>query len=80
MAPCHSRLPIALSLAAPHLAREHHAPARKTNPNAQKDIEGLIRLFEMQAFIDNFPNQASIGQRQRVALARALIQSTLRLT
>lgn len=59
----------------PHLTLRENImlPARKTNPNAQKDIEGLIRLFEMQAFIDNFPNQASIGQRQRVALARALI-------
>ena len=27
----------------------------------------------MQEFIDNYPNEASLGQRQRVALARALM-------
>ncbi|MFA7276939.1 MAG: ATP-binding cassette domain-containing protein [Pseudobdellovibrionaceae bacterium] len=59
----------------PHLTLRENImlPARNANPNAQKDIEGLIQLFEMQNFIDNFPNQSSIGQRQRVALARALI-------
>lgn len=59
----------------PHLTLRENImlPARNCNPKAEKDIEGLIHLFEMQNFIDNFPNQASIGQRQRAALARALI-------
>jgi len=59
----------------PHLTLRENImlPARNCNPQAEKDIEGLIHLFEMQNFIDNFPNQASIGQRQRAALARALI-------
>ena len=59
----------------PHLTLRENImlPARNHNPSAEKDIEGLIALFEMQQFIDNFPNEASIGQRQRVALARALI-------
>ena len=48
-------------------------PAQNCNENAEKDIHGLIELFEMRHFIDNYPNQASIGQRQRVAVARALI-------
>lgn len=39
----------------------------------EKDMEGLIKVFEMEHFINHYPNQASIGQRQRVALARALI-------
>ncbi|MCB1556255.1 MAG: amino acid ABC transporter ATP-binding protein [Alphaproteobacteria bacterium] len=60
----------------PHLTLRENImlPARNHNPgNAEKDLEGLIRLFEMDHFIDQYPNQASIGQRQRVALARALI-------
>lgn len=59
----------------PHLTLRENImlPARSRNPNAAKDIEGLIHLFEMGHFIDNYPNEASIGQRQRVALARALI-------
>lgn len=59
----------------PHLTLRENImlPARNVNPQAEKDLEGLIHVFEMGAFIDNFPNEASIGQRQRVALARALI-------
>ncbi len=59
----------------PHLTLRENImlPARNCNPQAEKDIEGLIHLFEMQHFIDNYPNQASVGQRQRAALARALI-------
>lgn len=59
----------------PHLTLRENImlPARNVNPNAEKDLEGLIHVFEMGHFVDNFPNQASIGQRQRVALARALI-------
>ncbi len=37
------------------------------------DLDELITFFEMEHFIDNYPNQASLGQRQRVALARALM-------
>lgn len=59
----------------PHLTLRENImlPARNCNPKAEKDIEGLIRVFEMEAFIDHYPNEASVGQRQRVALARALI-------
>lgn len=35
-------------------------------------LEMLYKLFEMQEFIERFPNQVSLGQRQRVALVRAL--------
>lgn len=48
-------------------------PARGRNPRAEQDITGLIKFFEMENFIDGYPNQTSVGQRQRVALARALI-------
>ena len=59
----------------PHLTLRENImlPARNCNPDAARDIEGLIALFEMAAFIDHYPNEASVGQRQRVALARALI-------
>jgi len=59
----------------PHLTLRENImlPARNNNEQAEKDIEGLINLFEMKGFIDNYPNQASLGQRQRVAMARALI-------
>lgn len=60
----------------PHLTLRENImlPARNHNPDkAEKDLEALTHLFEMEKFIDSYPNQASIGQRQRVALARALI-------
>jgi ABC-type polar amino acid transport system ATPase subunit len=36
-------------------------------------LDELIEAFDMGAFIERFPNEASLGQRQRVALARALM-------
>jgi len=59
----------------PHLTLRENImlPARNHNPNAERDLEELIDLFEMGHFIDNYANEASIGQRQRVAMARALI-------
>lgn len=59
----------------PHLTLRENImlPARNCNPDAEKDIEGLISFFEMKGFIDHYPNESSVGQRQRVALARALI-------
>lgn len=59
----------------PHLTLRENImlPARNANPDAERDITGLIKFFEMEHFINSFPNEASVGQRQRVALARALI-------
>lgn len=59
----------------PHLTLRENIllPARNINAQADKDIEGLIKVFEMEGFIDRYPNEASGGQKQRVALARALI-------
>ena len=60
----------------PHLTLRENImlPARNHNPDkAAQDLEGLVKLFDMEHFIDNYPNQASTGQRQRIALARALI-------
>lgn len=42
-------------------------------PRQNGDIEALIAAFDLHAFIDRYPNEASLGQRQRVAVARALM-------
>jgi ABC-type polar amino acid transport system ATPase subunit len=59
----------------PHLTLRENImlPARNVNPAAEKDLQGLVHVFEMDHFINNYPNEASIGQRQRAALVRALI-------
>jgi len=36
-------------------------------------MEELLTMFDMNEFIDRYPNQASLGQRQRTALVRALV-------
>jgi len=35
-------------------------------------LDELYQMFDMNEFIDRYPNQVSLGQRQRVALVRAL--------
>jgi len=60
----------------PHLSlRENILLPARNFPRANMDAElnELIDVLEMKAFIDRFPNEASLGQRQRVALARALM-------
>ncbi len=37
------------------------------------ELDKLIEAFDMGAFIERYPNEASLGQRQRIALARALM-------
>ncbi|MFY9287782.1 MAG: ATP-binding cassette domain-containing protein [Alphaproteobacteria bacterium] len=46
---------------------------RRKDSNIQPELEALIEAFDMKDFINNYPNEASLGQRQRVALARALM-------
>jgi ABC-type polar amino acid transport system ATPase subunit len=46
---------------------------RRKNADIADKLDALIEAFDMKEFIDNYPNEASLGQRQRVALARALI-------
>lgn len=45
----------------------------RTGRAAVSHLDELTRLFDMEEFIDRYPNQASLGQRQRAALARALV-------
>ncbi len=41
--------------------------------DGHEELDKLIEAFDMGAFIERYPNEASLGQRQRVALARALM-------
>jgi ABC-type polar amino acid transport system ATPase subunit len=59
----------------PHLTlRDNIAlPLAVHNPkNARSIIDELAAFFQMESFIDRYPNQVSLGQKQRAALARAL--------
>ena len=48
-------------------------PLKNRYSQNNKNLVGdLISQFEMEAFIDRYPNQVSGGQRQRAAIARAL--------
>jgi len=60
----------------PHMTLRQNIllPVRQRNSNETKEeLDALIEAFDMGNFIDNYPNEASLGQRQRVALARALM-------
>ncbi len=60
----------------PHLTLRQNVmlPAKRRGlPDVHKRLDELVAFFEMQDFIDNYPNEASRGQQQRVALARALM-------
>lgn len=60
----------------PHLTLRENIllPVRRRNSgNLRKALGALVEAFDMRDFIDQYPNQASLGQRQRVALARALM-------
>jgi ABC-type polar amino acid transport system ATPase subunit len=58
---------------------EYKGPERRepgTNQDLlreQRRLDDLLGLFDMDSFIDRFPNEASLGQRQRAALVRALV-------
>ena len=60
----------------PHLTLRENIllPVRlQKTADVQTHLETLIDAFDMGAFIDRYPNEASLGQRQRIALARALM-------
>ncbi|MFA6279257.1 MAG: ATP-binding cassette domain-containing protein [Bdellovibrionales bacterium] len=60
----------------PHLTLRENIllPVRLSGQtDGHEELDKLIEAFDMGAFIERYPNEASLGQRQRVALARALM-------
>ena len=59
----------------PHLTLRKNItmPTEYRKGDHSQHIESLIKLFEMEEFVDRYPNQVSLGQRQRAALVRALV-------
>lgn len=45
----------------------------KVLPEDEEYLATLIEMFNMEAFLDRYPNEASLGQKQRTALVRALL-------
>ena len=59
----------------PHLTIRENIllPVRQRASLSSPAVRELITIFQMEDFIDRYPNQASLGQRQRAALARAFV-------
>lgn len=59
----------------PHLTIRENIllPLKVKNIDRDAELKKFIELFGMGDFIDNYPNQASLGQRQRAAIVRALM-------
>lgn len=59
----------------PHLTnRQNILLAMRSFETSDQDyFEHLTSHFDMQDFLDNYPNESSLGQKQRTALIRALV-------
>jgi ABC-type polar amino acid transport system ATPase subunit len=59
----------------PHLTNRENIllPLDTYGDGEHEHLQRLVAKFEMTNFINNYPNQSSLGQKQRVALARALL-------
>ena len=59
----------------PHLTIRENIllPLKVKSINRDDELKKFVELFGMGDFIDNYPNQASLGQRQRAAIVRALM-------
>jgi ABC-type polar amino acid transport system ATPase subunit len=40
--------------------------------SSKEYLDELYKMFNMESFLDHYPNEASVGQRQRTALVRAI--------
>ncbi|MDR0231396.1 MAG: ATP-binding cassette domain-containing protein [Dysgonamonadaceae bacterium] len=49
-------------------------PLKNITAEQKKKLDFFIELFQMEHFINNYPNESSRGEEQRVALVRALMQ------
>ena len=57
----------------PHLTiRENITLGLRGNVD-KNHFDEVVGLFQMNEFLDRYPNEVSLGQRQRAALARALV-------
>ena len=60
----------------PHLTLEENIllPARNVGYiNVDEAFADVVQLLNMESFINNYPSEASLGQRQRAAIARAIM-------
>ena len=59
----------------PHLTNRENILLAVSNLGERNHeyLNHLIDHFEMSDFVDNYPNESSLGQKQRVALTRALV-------
>ena len=59
----------------PHLTlRENiELPLKSNQRSTSEEVDKIIDQFEMQNFIDRYPNEVSGGQAQRAALVRAFV-------
>ena len=57
----------------PHLTNRENITLAVQGTPYQKQLDELIEFLDLKEFIDQYPNQSSLGQKQRVAIARALI-------
>ncbi|MDP3981000.1 MAG: ATP-binding cassette domain-containing protein, partial [Chlamydiota bacterium] len=60
----------------PHLTVRQNIelPLRRAlNKKEKVHFDELVSMFEMDSFLDRYPNEVSLGQKQRTALVRALM-------
>jgi ABC-type polar amino acid transport system ATPase subunit len=59
----------------PHLTIRENIllPLKVRGIDRADELKKFVELFSMEGFLDNYPNQASLGQRQRAAIVRALM-------
>lgn len=58
----------------PHLTnKENILLAIKDKADKKSIFDETVELFQLNSFINKYPNQSSLGEKQRIALARAIV-------